>query len=129
LLRDCDGFGDLEAWIAGRRWKTAPSGWIVTGELQGWQFRIDVIPAGGLRISASAPGGGVSKAHFVRGHAAFPPPSDVAKIPADAGSLPARRAFTQRGFGRLEDARDEPLGEASEEAPDHQERQLGIRQD
>jgi hypothetical protein len=54
LLRDCGG---LEAWIAGRRWKTAPSGWIVTGELQGWQFRIDVIPAG-LRISASAPGGG-----------------------------------------------------------------------
>jgi hypothetical protein len=32
-------------------------GWIVTGELQVWQFRIDVIPAG-LRISASAPGGG-----------------------------------------------------------------------
>ena len=31
-------------------------GWIVTGELQGRQFRIDVIPAG-LRISASAPGG------------------------------------------------------------------------
>ncbi|WP_277751920.1 hypothetical protein [Dankookia rubra] len=33
-----------------------PSGWFVTGELQGWQFRLDVIPAG-LRISASAPGG------------------------------------------------------------------------
>jgi hypothetical protein len=57
LLHDCGGFGGLEAWIAGRRWKTAPGGWIVTGELQGWQFRIDLIPAG-LRISASAPDGG-----------------------------------------------------------------------
>jgi hypothetical protein len=56
LLRDWPGVGGLEAWIAGRRWKTAPSGWIVTGELQGWQFRVDAI-AGGLRISASAPGG------------------------------------------------------------------------
>jgi hypothetical protein len=34
-----------------------PGGWIVTGELQGWQFRIDVIPAAGLRVSASASGG------------------------------------------------------------------------
>jgi hypothetical protein len=58
LLRDWPGVGGLEAWIAGRRWKPAPGGWIVTGELQGWQFRIDVIPAGGLRVSASAPGGG-----------------------------------------------------------------------
>jgi hypothetical protein len=32
------------------------SGWIVTGELQGWQFRLTVIPAG-LRISANAQGG------------------------------------------------------------------------
>jgi hypothetical protein len=31
LLRDCSGFGGLEAWIASRRWKTAPSGWAVTG--------------------------------------------------------------------------------------------------
>jgi hypothetical protein len=54
LLHDCGGFGGLKAWIAGRRWKAAPSGWTVTGELQGWQFRIDVIPAG-LRISASTP--------------------------------------------------------------------------
>jgi hypothetical protein len=26
LLRDCGGFGGLEAWIAGRRWRTAPGG-------------------------------------------------------------------------------------------------------
>jgi hypothetical protein len=57
LLRDCGGFGGLEAWIAGRRWRAVPGGWIVTGELQGWQFRLDVIPAGGLRISVSASGG------------------------------------------------------------------------
>jgi hypothetical protein len=55
LLHDCGGFGGLEAWIAARRWKVAPGGWIVTGELQGWQFRLDVA-AGGLRTSASVPG-------------------------------------------------------------------------
>ena len=53
LLHDCGGFGGLEAWIAGRRWKTAPGGWIVAGELQGWQFRVDVI-VGRFRVSASA---------------------------------------------------------------------------
>jgi hypothetical protein len=37
--------------------KRGPSGWLVTGELQGWQFRIDVVAAG-LRISASAAGRG-----------------------------------------------------------------------
>ena len=57
LLRDCGGFGGLEAsWIAGRRWRAVPGGWIVTGELQGWQFWLGIIPAG-LHISASAPGG------------------------------------------------------------------------
>jgi hypothetical protein len=56
LLRECGGFGGLEAWIASRRWKAMPGGWTVSGELQGWQFRLDVI-AGGLRVSASAPGG------------------------------------------------------------------------
>ena len=43
-------------WVAGRRWKAAPGGWTVTSELQGWQFRLDVIPAG-RRVSASASGG------------------------------------------------------------------------
>jgi hypothetical protein len=36
----------LEAWIASRRWNTAPGGWTVTDELQGWQFRLDVVAAG-----------------------------------------------------------------------------------
>lgn len=30
--RDWPGVGGLEAWIAGRRWKTVPGGWIITGE-------------------------------------------------------------------------------------------------
>jgi hypothetical protein len=56
LLRDWPGVGGVDAWIAGRRWKAVPGGWTVTGELVGWQFRVEVIPAG-LRISASAAGG------------------------------------------------------------------------
>jgi hypothetical protein len=57
LLRDWPGVGGLEPWITGRRWRAVPGGWIVTGELQGWQFRLEVVAAG-LRVSASAPGGG-----------------------------------------------------------------------
>ena len=57
LLRQCDGQSGIEAWIAGRRWKATPGGWAVTGELQGWHFRLNVISTG-LRISANAPGGG-----------------------------------------------------------------------
>ena len=57
LLRDCGGFGGLEAWVAGRRWKPAPGGWIVSGELQGWSFQLEVVPRG-LRVSARAPDGG-----------------------------------------------------------------------
>jgi hypothetical protein len=55
LLRRHDGWGGSEAWIAGRRWRAAPGGWTVVGELQGWQFQIDVV-ATGLRITVSAPG-------------------------------------------------------------------------
>ena len=66
LLQDCSGFGGLEAWIAGRCWKVAPDGWVVTGELQGWQFRL-VVVACGLRISASAPGGGDPAVWIVTG--------------------------------------------------------------
>jgi hypothetical protein len=46
----------VEDWIAEQPWQAASSGWTVTGELQGWQYRID-ITAAGLRISASASGG------------------------------------------------------------------------
>ena len=57
LLHNWPGVGGLEAWVAGRRWKTAPGGWTVAGELEGWHFRIDVIP-GGLRLMAGTPEGG-----------------------------------------------------------------------
>jgi hypothetical protein len=33
-----------------------PGGWTVAGELQGWRFRLEVVP-GGLRVFASAGGG------------------------------------------------------------------------
>ena len=56
LLRDCGGFGGLEAWIAGRRWKAMPGGWTVAGELQGWSFQLEPV-AGGLCIAAGAAGG------------------------------------------------------------------------
>jgi hypothetical protein len=55
LLRQHDGWGRIEAWIAGRRWKTAPNGWTVEGELQGWQFQVEPIP-GGLQVNAATPG-------------------------------------------------------------------------
>ena len=71
LLRDCGGFGGLDAWIAGRRWKTTPGGWTVTGELQGWQFRLDVTAAG-LRISASAPGDGDPAVWGITGQHTWP---------------------------------------------------------
>jgi len=45
LLHNWPGVGGLEAWIAGRRWKAVPGGWTVVGEMQGWQFRVEVIPA------------------------------------------------------------------------------------
>jgi hypothetical protein len=38
------------------RWVGGLEAWTVSGELQGWQFQVDVIAAG-LLISASAPGG------------------------------------------------------------------------
>lgn len=43
LLRDCDEYGGMEAWVAARRWKAMPGGWIVNSELQGRQFRVEVI--------------------------------------------------------------------------------------
>jgi hypothetical protein len=66
LLRDWPGVGGIEAWIAGRRWKAVPGGWTVTGELEGWQFRIDVI-AGGLRLTAGTPEGGKPAVWIVTG--------------------------------------------------------------
>ena len=55
LLRNWPGVGQFEGWLAEQDWQVVPGGWTVMGELPGWQFWIDVI-AGGLRITASAPG-------------------------------------------------------------------------
>ena len=52
-LRTFEGMGDVEPWIAGRPWQTVPGGWAVAGELQGWHFRLEIVP-GGLRVSAAA---------------------------------------------------------------------------
>ena len=55
-LRAFVGVGDVEPWIAGRPWKAEPGGWTVAGELQGWRFRLEVVP-GGVRVVAAAGGG------------------------------------------------------------------------
>ena len=52
-----DGIGDIEPWIAGRPWQAAAGGWTVPGELQGWCFRVEPAPGGGVRVVASANGG------------------------------------------------------------------------
>ncbi len=51
-LRAFDGIGSVEPWIAGRPWQAVPGGWTVAGELQGWRFRLEVVP-GGVRVTAS----------------------------------------------------------------------------
>ena len=56
LLRQYDGVGGLEVWIAGRQWQAVPGGWTVPAELQGWRFRLELV-AEGVRIEASMPGG------------------------------------------------------------------------
>jgi hypothetical protein len=66
LLRDWPGVGQVEAWIAERRWRAAPGGWTVNGELQGWHFRIEVIGEE-LRVSAHAPGGDTPAVWVVTG--------------------------------------------------------------
>jgi hypothetical protein len=55
LLQRWPGGGELEDWIAERRWQATPDGWNVTGELQGRRFKIEVM-AEGLRVSAYAAG-------------------------------------------------------------------------
>ena len=57
LLATFDAVGWLERWIAGRPWEpTLEGGWEVSGDLQGWRFRVEPAP-GGVRVVASANGG------------------------------------------------------------------------
>jgi hypothetical protein len=60
-----DGVGGLERWIARRPWQAVPGGWAVAGELQGWGFRLELVP-GGVRVVASA-GRGEPAVWFVLG--------------------------------------------------------------
>ncbi len=55
-LRAFDGVGQVEPWIAEQPWKAEAGGWSVLGELQGWRFRLEVMP-GGMRVIASMGGG------------------------------------------------------------------------
>jgi hypothetical protein len=59
-LRDCDGQGGVERWIAGQPWQATPFGWAVAGELQGWRFEVRQV-AGGVQVNA-LPGGMASPA-------------------------------------------------------------------
>ena len=65
-LRAFVGVGDVEPWIAGRPWQAEAGGWSVAGELQGWRFRLEVVP-GGVQVVASTPGGGEPARWFVPG--------------------------------------------------------------
>ena len=56
-LRALVDVGDVEPWIEDQAWKAVAGGWSVAGELQGWRFRLEVMPAG-VRVVASTPGGG-----------------------------------------------------------------------
>ena len=46
------GDGDAEPWIVDQPWKAVTGGWSVPGELQGWRFRLEVMPDG-VRVVAS----------------------------------------------------------------------------
>ncbi len=41
-------------WIAEPHpWQAVPSGWTVSGDFQGWRFRVEPVP-GGVRVIASS---------------------------------------------------------------------------
>jgi hypothetical protein len=56
LLRDCGGFGGLEAWIAEQTWEAVLGGWTVAGRVRGRSFRLEPFGSG-LRITAVTLGG------------------------------------------------------------------------
>jgi len=58
LLRDCGGFGGLEAWIAEQPWEAAPGRWTVAGKVRGRSFLLEPFGSG-LRITAVTRRGGV----------------------------------------------------------------------
>jgi hypothetical protein len=59
LLRAHQGVGGLEPWMAVQRWQLSRA-------MDGWRFRLQPIEDG-LRVSASAPGGGTPAIWLVKG--------------------------------------------------------------
>jgi hypothetical protein len=57
LLRQHDGVGGLEVWLADQPWVSAPNGWQVTRDFDGWRFVIQPI-GGGLQLVGTAANGG-----------------------------------------------------------------------
>ena len=55
-LRAFVAVGEIERWIAERRWEAIPSGWRVRGRFAGWRFRVEPV-AGGLNAVMSERGG------------------------------------------------------------------------
>jgi hypothetical protein len=56
-LRDFDGAGGMEQWIAKQPWQPTLDGWTVLTSLGGWRFLLRSVP-GGVRVSALSPGDG-----------------------------------------------------------------------
>jgi hypothetical protein len=56
-LRAHDGVGGLEPWIADQPWHPTPGGWQHTRGIGGWRCQMHPTEDG-LRLTASAPGGG-----------------------------------------------------------------------
>jgi hypothetical protein len=56
-LRAFLAVGDIEPWIADRRWEAVPGGWRVREPFHnGWRFRLEPV-ADGIRVIMSVRGG------------------------------------------------------------------------
>jgi hypothetical protein len=52
-LRVFVGVGHVEPWISRQAWEATPRGWTVPMPLEGWIFRLELVPYG-VRVLASA---------------------------------------------------------------------------
>jgi hypothetical protein len=55
LLRQYPGARGIEVWISLQPWQSAPNGWTVARDLEGWSFQLTLVP-GGLQVTAVVPG-------------------------------------------------------------------------
>lgn len=65
ILRAHQSVGGLEPWLAAQPWRPAPGGWQVSRAMDGCRFRILPIEDG-VRLTASAPGGGAPAVWLVQ---------------------------------------------------------------